>query len=95
MLEDPWYDADHAVRKVRSSGEIKWAGRSVFISETLAGEMVGLAEVGEHGWLVRFADIDLGLIDQTNLRFTRFTAARPCRREAKTNKNTVTHVTGP
>jgi transposase InsO family protein len=95
VLEDPWYDADHAVRKVRSSGEIKWAGRSVFISETLAGEMVGLAEVGEHGWLVRFADIDLGLIDQTNLRFTRFTAARPCRRESKPNKNTVTHVTGP
>ncbi len=32
---------------------------------------------------------------QTNLRFARFTAARPGRREAKPNKNTVTHVTGP
>ena len=93
-LEDPWYDADHAVRKVRASGEIKWGGRSVFISETLAGQRVGLAEVGEHGWLVRFANIDLGLIDQTTWRFTRFTAARPCRREAKPNQNTVTHVTG-
>ena len=93
-LEDPWYDADHAVRKVRTSGEIKWGGRSVFISETLAGQTLGLAEVGEHGWLVRFADIDLGLIDQTTWRFTRFTASRPARRDVKLNQNTVTHVSG-
>lgn len=82
VLEEPWYDADHAVRKVRAGGEIKWGGRSIFISETLKGEMVGLAEAGRHGWIVRFADIDLGLIDQKTLQFTRFTAARPCRHEA-------------
>lgn len=93
-LPEPWYDADHQVRKVRSSGEIKWAGRSVFISETLAGETVGLAEAGVAGWLLRFADIDLGIIDPTTLRFTRFSAARPGRREAEPKPNTVTHVTG-
>jgi hypothetical protein len=53
-----------------------------------------LAKAGEHGWLVRFADIGLGLIDRTTLRFTRFTAARPRRSEAEPNRNTVTHVTG-
>ncbi len=25
-IEEFWYDADHAVRRVRSSGEIKWGG---------------------------------------------------------------------
>ncbi len=93
-LQEPWYDADHEVRKVRASGEIKWGGRSIFISETLKGETVGLVEASEHGWLVRFADIELGLIDRSTLRFTRFTAARPCRREAELIRNTVTHVTG-
>jgi hypothetical protein len=58
-------------------------------------EAVGWKQaVGEHGWLLRFADIGLGLIDRTTLRFTRFTAARPRRSEAEPNRNTVTHVTG-
>ena len=34
-LEEPWYDADHAVRRVRSDGAIKWGGELVFVSETL------------------------------------------------------------
>src|SRR5215475_6088815 len=30
-LEDPWYDADHQVRRVRWNGAIKWCGEEVFI----------------------------------------------------------------
>jgi hypothetical protein len=43
--EDPWYDADHQVRRVRGSGEIMWKGERVFISEALVGELVGIAEL--------------------------------------------------
>ncbi len=43
-LEDAWYDATHQVRRVRPRGEIKWQGDSVFISEAVRGELVGLAE---------------------------------------------------
>ena len=43
-VEDPWYDADHAVRRVRSNGEIKWGGDFIFVSEALIGELVGIAE---------------------------------------------------
>ena len=25
-IEEPWYDPDHAVRRVRPTGEIKWGG---------------------------------------------------------------------
>ena len=42
-LAEPWYDAWHAVRRVRSDGAIKWGGDLVFISETLKGEAVGVA----------------------------------------------------
>ena len=76
-IEEPWYDAAHAVRQVRLSGEIKWGGDLVFISEALAGELVGVTETEAGGWLVRFADIDLGMIDRTTRRLRRFTAARP------------------
>ena len=30
-IEEPCYDADHAVRRVRSNGAIKWGGDMVFI----------------------------------------------------------------
>jgi len=81
-IEDPWYDADHAVRRVRSNGEIKWGGDFVFISESLIGEIVGVAETEAGDWIVRFANLDLGIIDRKNKRLRRFAAPRPGRREA-------------
>jgi transposase InsO family protein len=73
--EDPWYDADHQTRRVRSKGEIKWKSEFVFIGEALVGELVGVAEreTGDH--VVRFCDLDIGLIDRRGL-FTRFAPPR-------------------
>ena len=79
QVEAPWYDADHAVRKVRSNGEIRWGGEMIFLSEALIGEPVGIAETEAGDWLVRFADIDLGIIDRRSKKLRRFTAARPPR----------------
>ena len=61
-LPTPWYDAAHAVRQVRSDGSIKWGGRYVFVSMALAGEPVGIAETPGGPWVVRFADLELGLL---------------------------------
>lgn len=81
-LAQPWYDAGHAVRRVRSSGEVKWAGHSIFISETLAGETVGIAETTDGDWLVRYAHIDLGIIDPKKHRLIRFVPPRSGRHKA-------------
>jgi putative transposase len=93
-IEPPWYDADHAVRQVRSNGEIKWGGDLVFISEALPGETVGVAETEAGDWLVRYADIDLGIIDRKTKKLRRFLAPRPGRKEAERNRKTVNHVPG-
>ena len=82
------------MRRVRTDGSIKWGGDLVFVSETLKGEPVGVAETDGSDWIVRFADIDLGIIDRRSKRLHRFPAARPGRREAARNRNTVTHVSG-
>ena len=74
-LEDPWYDADHEVRRVRNTGEIKWHGERVFIGEALAGELVGLAEHESGSTIVRFCHRDLGVIDRDR-RFLRFAPPR-------------------
>jgi putative transposase len=78
-LPEPWYDAEHAVRRVRTTGEIKWGGDFIFISEVLSGEPVGIAETEDGNWIVRFLDVDLGLIDRKTKRLQRFTAIRPDR----------------
>lgn len=74
-IADPWYDADHEVRRVRSGGEIKWRGETVFIGEALAGEVVGITVLENGTSIVRFCDHDLGLIDRA-LRFRRFAPPR-------------------
>lgn len=74
-LDDVWYDADHEVRRVRPTGEIKWRNDFVFIGEALAGEMVGLTQLDSGGHLVRFAGRDLGVIGHDR-RFLRFAPPR-------------------
>jgi putative transposase len=79
-LEEPWYDADHQVRRVRSSGEIKWNGEFLFISEALVGELIGIAELETGDHVIRFCDRDLGLIDRRGV-FVQFAPPRPGPRE--------------
>ena len=74
-LEDPWYDADHQVRRVCGNGAIKWCGEEVFIGEALAGELIGLAEHESGGHIARFCHRDLGVIDRDR-RFLRFAPPR-------------------
>ncbi len=78
---DPDY-GDDQVRSVRSGGEIKWKGSMLFLSEALSGEAVGIAEREDGHWLVRFADLPLGLIDRYTGKLTRFGPGRPPRPEA-------------
>ena len=96
-IEEPWYDPDHAVRRVRPTGEIKWGGSLVFVSEALAGEPIGVAETQDGDWIVRFAGVDLGLIDRASKKLRRFAPPRPRRGKAKPEqtRKTVNHVTGP
>ena len=69
-LAEPWYDATHQVRRVRPTGQIKWQGELVFISEAVRREPVGLVETERGDWLVRFMHIELGRIDRRTRRFT-------------------------
>ncbi|WP_246164163.1 integrase core domain-containing protein [Blastochloris sulfoviridis] len=79
-VEDPWYDADHQVRRVRPAGDIKWKGEHVFIGEAFAGELLGLEELETGDHVVRFCAHDIGLIDRRGL-FRRFAPPRTGLRE--------------
>ncbi len=74
-LEDPWYDAEHQVRRVRHAGEIRWKGDHVFISEALTGELIALTELESGDHLVRFCTRDIGLLQRKG-GFRRFAPLR-------------------
>jgi putative transposase len=58
------YAACFTVRQVRSNGCIKWKGGFVYVSEALAGEPIGLRQIGESEWEVRFSFHPLGILDE-------------------------------
>lgn len=60
----PEYPGHFEVRSVRRSGEIKWQGQELFISEALSGERVGLEEVDDGLWAVYFGSVLLARFDQ-------------------------------
>jgi transposase InsO family protein len=62
ILREPEYSADHEVRRVRHSGEIRWQGGTIYINTALVGEPIGLIETDDGGWSVSYGPIDLGVI---------------------------------
>jgi transposase InsO family protein len=62
VLRAPDYAADQVVRRVRTNGEIRWQGRTIYISEALVGEPIGLAEDRDGGWTACYGLIALGVI---------------------------------
>jgi len=81
-IAEPWYDADHEIRRVRRTGEIKWRGEEIFIGEALAGETVGLRMIENGGYLVNFCGRRLGAVGRDG-RFLRFAPPRARLRYAK------------
>jgi len=69
-IDEPSYDSDVAVRRVRSNGQIKWAGEMIFVGEALIGEPVGVVEAEAGDWLVRYADVELGYIHPQRRRLS-------------------------
>ena len=78
-LRDPEYAPDEEVRRVRSSGEIKWKGSMRFISTALIGELIGIRERDDGHWVARFFGIPLVLIDRYSGKIARFGPGRPPR----------------
>jgi putative transposase len=62
-IRPPEYPASYEVRKVRPIGDIKLHGHSVYVSEALIGELVGLDPVAEDLWCMYFGQVPLGLVN--------------------------------
>jgi transposase InsO family protein len=81
-VPEPWYDSEEELRQVRSSGEIRWKGGLLYVSEALVGETVAIRERDDGHHLVRFCAVPLLLIDRKTGRAARFGPGRPPRTKA-------------
>jgi hypothetical protein len=59
------YPNDLTVRHVRHTGEIRWRGNLVFLSEVLIGEAVGLLPISEQHWALYLGPLPLAILDDT------------------------------
>lgn len=58
------YRPELAVRQVRSSGEITWQCKRIYVSQALAGERIGLLQLNEeHKWEINYGFQKLGILD--------------------------------
>jgi len=64
-LPEVEYESGLTIRRVRHSGEIKWRGQLLYVSEVLAREPVGLKQIDEHQWELRYSFQMLGILDET------------------------------
>lgn len=59
-LPEVQYPDHFQIRRVRGSGEIKWDGQWLFMSDALIREPVGFELVGDGVWVVHFGPLDIG-----------------------------------
>ena len=67
-ISSPEYGTGVTVRSVRSTGQIKWRGQMVYVSESLRGEPVGLVQQDERTWTIHFGQLLIGLLDDSTGR---------------------------
>ena len=66
------YDRWLAVRKVLPSGGIKWQSTYFYLSQTLAGEFVGLKQIADTAWEIYFSFLLIGILDVTKQKVLPF-----------------------
>lgn len=64
LPEPMTYCEEWETRGVWPSGQIKWKGRSIHVSEALAGERIGLKPEGDGLWHVYYGTMCLGRFDE-------------------------------
>jgi putative transposase len=64
--DDATYPGHFEVRRVRREGTIKWAGTTIYISQSLVGEQLGLNEIDDGVWQISFLSLVIAGIDMRN-----------------------------
>jgi putative transposase len=81
------YPEGTVIRTVLSQGDISWKNRHVYLSQTLAGELVGLRQVTDRLWDIYFGPIKLAQLEPYEHRLIHLPRQRKKTNEEKKEKN--------
>ena len=93
-LEELTYPFHDSTITVTHCGRICFKGRKVNLSHALAGQNVGVTQVGDRIWLVTFMQYDLGYFDDETVRVEPIGNPFGPKVLAMSPEWSVTHVTG-
>jgi transposase InsO family protein len=68
VIPEMIYPDDMQVRLVRARGDITWKTRHIYLTQILAGELVGLRQVAQDLWDIYFGPIRLAQLDNARKR---------------------------
>ncbi len=68
QVPEPEYPNSMRVRRVQKHGEFNWKHQRVFLTETLAGEAVGLEPVDDRYYMIYFAEFPIAGFDSHGLQ---------------------------
>ncbi len=86
IVPEMTYPDNMLIRFVKSQGDISWKSRHVYLSETLAGEPVGLKQISDRWYEIYFGPILLAYLDSYEKRLKHVPRNRKILRSTK-NKN--------
>ena len=81
------YPDEMIIRSVKSQGDISWKGRHVYLSDTLAGEIVGLCQLNDRLWDIYFGPVRLAQLDSFEKRLIHLPGKRKQRQNNEENKD--------
>jgi putative transposase len=71
-LREIEYPDDWEIRRISSSGQMRWSGEYVFVAHALGGEAVGLEPIDDRYWRVWFSFYEVGTLDGDKLIIRRY-----------------------
>jgi len=86
ILPEMIYPDDMIIRTVHSQGDLRWKNHQIHLSETLAGEIVGLRQIGDRILDIYFGQIRLAQLDTHNQRLIHL-PRKPKQRKQTEEKN--------
>ncbi len=86
IVPEMTYPEGAVVRTVLSQGDISWKNRHVYLSDTLAGELVGLRQTSDRLWDIYFGPIKLAQLDTHDYRLIHLPRTRKKRKADEEKK---------
>lgn len=77
IIPEVEYGREYTIRQVRTNGCIRWKGGLTYVSEALVGEPIGLKQIDDGGWELKFSFHPLGILNERTGKIVSKSRSKP------------------